>query len=160
MIYLYVILAGLWMALNDQYTLGGFIFGLGLAILVMSLLRSINVATPPLSLTRIGKGVQLVGYFLWELVLANIRVVPEVFRPTSELRPAIVAIPLSLTEESQIALLANLVSLTPGTLSLHVSEDRSQLYVHVLRLPEEGPAAVVREIKQGFERRIMEVFAA
>jgi multicomponent Na+:H+ antiporter subunit E len=160
MIYIYVLLAGLWMALNDQYTLGGFIFGLGLAILVMSLLRSINVATPPLSLARIGKGVQLAGYFLWELVLANLRVVPELFRPTSELRPGIVGVPLSLTEESQIALLANLVTLTPGTMSLHVSKDRSTLYVHVLRLPEGGPAAVVQDIKQGFERRIQEVFAA
>lgn len=160
MIYLYVLLAALWMALNEQYTLGGFIFGLGLAILVMSLLRSINVATPPISLVRVGKGVQLVGYFLWELVLANVRMVPEVFRPTKELRPGIVAIPLSLTEESHIALLANLVSLTPGTLSLYVSDDHSTLYVHVLRLPSGGPEVVVKEIKQGFERRIREVFAA
>lgn len=160
MIYIYVLLAVLWMALNEQFTLGGLIFGLGLSILVMSLLKSINVATPPISLVRVSKGAQLVAYFLWELVLANVRMVPEVFRPTSELRPGIVAIPLSLTEESHIALLANLVSLTPGTLSLYVSDDYSTLYVHVLRLPEEGPAALVRDIKQGFERRIQEVFAA
>ena len=66
------------------------------------------------------------------------------------------AVPLALDRDAEIALLANLITLTPGTLSLDVSPDRRTLYVHAMATT--SPDDLRREIQQGFERRILEVF--
>jgi multicomponent Na+:H+ antiporter subunit E len=79
-----------------------------------------------------------------------------VVAPAGRLRPAIVAVPLTLDRDAEIALLANLITLTPGTLSLDVSPDRRTLYVHAMATA--GPDELRREIRDGFERRILEVF--
>ena len=69
-------------------------------------------------------------------------------------RPGIVAVPLDARTDFEIMTLANLISLTPGTLSLDVSEDRRTLYVHAMFIDD--PDALRREIKQGMERRVLE----
>lgn len=101
--------------------------------------------------------VGLLGYFLWELVLSNLRIARDVVRPQRELAPAVVAIPLDLTSGAQITMLANLITLTPGTLSLDVSSDRKTLYIHAMS--GRDPEAVRQGIKRGFERRIQELFS-
>ena len=80
------------------------------------------------------------------------RVTLLVLRPRIELRPGIVAVPVDLAHDWQVALLANLITLTPGSLTVEVSSDRKTLFVHDLVVGD--PEAVRREIKQGFERRI------
>jgi multisubunit Na+/H+ antiporter MnhE subunit len=65
-------------------------------------------------------------------------------------------VPLELERDSEIALLANLITLTPGTLSLDVSADRRTLYVHAMAVT--SPDDLRREIQGGFERRILEAF--
>ncbi len=91
-----------------------------------------------------------------ELLLANLHVARAILAPNARLKPLIVAVPLSLTRDLDITFLANLITLTPGTLSLDVSEDRKVLWVHALHAEE--PDALRREIKDGFERRIQEMF--
>ena len=76
--------------------------------------------------------------------------------PGGRLRPAIVAVPLAVDRDAEIALLANLITLTPGTLSLDVSPDRRTLYVHAMAT--NALTYLRREIQEGFERRILEVF--
>ncbi|MBL0225710.1 MAG: Na+/H+ antiporter subunit E [Geobacteraceae bacterium] len=61
-----------------------------------------------------------------------------------------------LESDLQITLLATLITLTPGTLSLHVAEDRRTLYVHAMYIDDSN--MLVERIKQGFERRVREVF--
>jgi len=95
-------------------------------------------------------------YFLKELLVANLKVAAAVVAPAGRLRPAIVAVPLTLDRDAEIALLANLITLTPGTLSLDVSPDRRTLYVHAMAVS--SPDDLRREIRDGFERRILEVF--
>lgn len=94
----------------------------------------------------------VLAYFVWELVLANLKVARDVLLPVKRLRPAIVAVPLDLKTEWQITLLSILITLTPGTLSLDVSTDRKILFIHAMHVPD--PEALRREIKSGFERRI------
>ncbi len=97
-----------------------------------------------------------IGFFLWELLWANLRVAYNVLAPLDKIRPGIIAIPLDIETDAEITLLANLITLTPGTLSLDVSDDRKFLYIHNIYVssPEESR----REIKEGFERRVKEVF--
>jgi multicomponent Na+:H+ antiporter subunit E len=95
-------------------------------------------------------------FFLRELLVATFRVARVVIDPNLNIRPAIVAVPLDLTNEFQITLLANLVTLTPGSLTLDVSDDRQVMYVHAMHA--EDLEQYRQEIKQGFERRIGELF--
>lgn len=97
--------------------------------------------------------VALGGLFIRELILSVVDVGMTVLFPARLRESAILAIPLDVKSDAGITLLANLVTLTPGTTSLHVSEDRSTLYVHVLSVSPD----TVQQIKDGFERRVMEV---
>ncbi len=93
--------------------------------------------------------------FLVELVKASVDVAVAVLSDKQKLRPAIVAVPLDLRTDMGIATLANLVSLTPGTTSMHVSDDRKILYVHVL--DRESDQAIIDDIKNTFETRVRAV---
>ncbi|MEN8150722.1 MAG: Na+/H+ antiporter subunit E [Planctomycetota bacterium] len=107
-----------------------------------------------MNLSRIPRGLGLLFFFLWELVLSSIRVARDVLSPRPRFKPGIVGVPLDAETDAEITLLACLITLTPGTLSLDVSEDRKTLYVHAMRV--EDPEAFRREIKAGFERRVLE----
>ena len=97
--------------------------------------------------------VRLGGLFFRELVLSVKDVLIAVLDPRRPLCSAIVAVPLDVKSDAGITLLANMITLTPGTTSLHVSEDKRTLYVHVLDVSEH----TVRDIKSGFEARVREV---
>lgn len=104
---------------------------------------------------RIGQSAVLGAVFLRELVVSSFTVARQVLGSRSALQPAILAIPVNLRSRAGVTTLANCVSLTPGTTSLHVSEDLSTLYVHVLNAPD--PEAVKDSIKETFEKRIKEI---
>ncbi len=97
----------------------------------------------------------IVLLFLWELLSANFRVAYTVIFPNT-MNPAIVAIPLDIESDLEITLLANMITLTPGTLSLDISEDENTLYVHGMHVDD--VEAFKHEIKEGFERVIEEAF--
>lgn len=94
----------------------------------------------------------LAALFVRELSFSVRDVLAAVLNPRRIGHSAIVAVPLDVRTDAGIVLLANLITLTPGTTSLHVSDDRSCLYVHVMNMNE----SVVEGIKNGFERRVME----
>lgn len=100
--------------------------------------------------------VYLTVYFLKELVVANIKVTYEVLTIKNTMSPAVVAVPLEVQRNEEIMLLANMITLTPGTLSLQVSDDRQHLYVHTLYI---GSSAEEfrQQIKTGFEKKILAV---
>jgi multicomponent Na+:H+ antiporter subunit E len=95
--------------------------------------------------------------FLKELALSAWKVAHMVLKPDMGLRPGIFAYPLQVTRDFEITLLANLITLTPGTLSVDVSADGKVLFVHGIDCADIAGAR--RDIAQGFERRIMEAFA-
>jgi multicomponent Na+:H+ antiporter subunit E len=94
-------------------------------------------------------------FFVAEVVKANLRVAYDVVTPTYYMRPGVLAVPLEAKTDEEITALANLITLTPGTLSLDVSSDRKVLYIHAMFMDD--PDEVRREIKEGFERRLLEV---
>ncbi|MFC3124158.1 Na+/H+ antiporter subunit E [Pseudoroseomonas globiformis] len=110
--------------------------------------------TPEL-LSRAGAAVALVLVFLWELAVASVTVAAAAFARNPSTASAILAVPIHLRTDLGIATLANLTSLTPGTCSLHVSEDRRTLYVHVLDASDQD--AVMSGIKSTFEARIRRI---
>jgi multicomponent Na+:H+ antiporter subunit E len=91
--------------------------------------------------------------FLWELLKSNLRVAWDVITPSRYRQPGIVAVPLDAVSDLEIAVLANLITLTPGSLCVDVSVDRRTMYVHAMFVDDVDQ--VRREIKQRFERWIL-----
>ena len=94
---------------------------------------------------------RLIGLFVRELVLSALQVAWLVIQPKLKLRPGFIAYPLTVTSDAQITLLANLITLTPGTLSVDVSDDRKTLFIHALDIPDRE--ALGGRIAAGFETR-------
>jgi multicomponent Na+:H+ antiporter subunit E len=146
-----VFLAAVWLAITGSFSPGDFALGFGLGFLVLifagPMIGSANYA-PRVLCTG-----ELIGFFLWDLFLSNLSVASDVIRPRLRLQPGVIAIPLDAKTDTEIVLLANLITLTPGSLSLDVSADRQVLYLHVMHF--EDPEAVREKVKNGFERRIL-----
>jgi multicomponent K+:H+ antiporter subunit E len=92
----------------------------------------------------------------WDIVRANVSVAALVLGPSGRLRPAFVEVPLELAQPLALSLLATIVSITPGTVSAHFSEDRRRLLVHALHADD--PAHLAADIKARYERALMEIF--
>lgn len=107
----------------------------------------------PRRIFRIGR---LFVVFLREFAFSVFRVARLVLSPHLHIRPGIFVFPLSVSRDFEITLLANLITLTPGTLSVDVTADGKALLVHAIDCPD--PDAARREIAEGFERLIREAF--
>ncbi|BEH09687.1 MULTISPECIES: Na+/H+ antiporter subunit E [Geobacter] len=149
-----ILLALAWMALTGTYTAGGFFTGVLVGFLVLWIARRGRGTTGYLTKVRAVAG--FIAFFFRELVLANLRVAHDVLTPRHYMTPGILAVPLDVESDLEITVLATVISLTPGSLSLHLADDRRILYVHAMYVDD--PEALVREIKEGFERRVREVF--
>ena len=136
-LWLTAVWVGLWGAVTPANVLGGLAVS---AVLVAALpLNEVESAgiVRPLGLLR------FVAFFAKDLVEASAQVAVLVLRPRRELRQAIVAVDVRGESDRLLTLLANAISLTPGTLTLEVDRPRSILYVHALDVPE-GPHGVER----------------
>lgn len=131
-----ILLALAWTAINGEFSgtnlFVGFVFGY---LILGVTLRD----RQPYSdyLHRIPRFLRFLAFFLRELALSNLRVAHDILTPTHHMRPAVIAYPLEAETDGEITLLANVISLTPGTLSLDVSSDRKVLYLHIMYLNDE-----------------------
>jgi multisubunit Na+/H+ antiporter MnhE subunit len=103
-------------------------------------------------MSRLRAAISLAGAFVYDLAASSLAVARIVLAPRRQYVPAIVAVPVDARTEWGVALFAYLVSLTPGSTSLYVAEDRRLLYVHFLDAPD--PAARAAEVKALYEHRI------
>ena len=150
-----ILLALAWAALQGEITLANLLAGYALGCVILALLARGGVMPSTLT-SRMGHAAGLAGFFVWELVLANVRVAADVLRPRTTIQPAVLAIPLDVTTDGEILLLSMLINITPGSVTIDLSEDRRILYVHVMHMV--SAEASRREIKEGFERRVKLLF--
>ncbi len=104
---------------------------------------------------KLPKAVNLIAFFLLELVVSNLKVLWDIVTPSHFNRPGIIGVPLSARSDLEIFIVANLISLTPGSLSIDLSKNRKILYVHIMFLDD--PEKTKHSIKIGLERRVLEV---
>lgn len=149
-----ILLSLAWGAVTGSFELVNLGFGFALGSLALYLIRE-QVGTGGY-FSRAYKVGNLALTFIYELVLSAIRVAAIVLRPKIDLEPGIIAYPLTVDRDFEITMLANLITLTPGTLSVDVSNDRKTLYVHCIDVPD--PQATIDDIRNGFERKILEAF--
>ncbi|RED17836.1 Na+/H+ antiporter subunit E [Pontivivens insulae] len=100
--------------------------------------------------------IQLVLYFLWDLFSSSVIVAWDVLTPRDRSEPQLLLMPLDAETDAEIMATANLISLTPGTLSLDVTPDRKHLLVHSM-FGAGNPDEVRKSLKGGIERRLLRV---
>jgi multicomponent Na+:H+ antiporter subunit E len=134
-------------------TIASFLFGFFLGYVALWLSKPLYHDTR--YFRKLPKAINLIGYFLVELAVSNLKVLWDIITPGHINRPGIIGVPLAARSDLEIFLVANLLSLTPGSLSVDLSRDRKTLYVHIMFLDDVEKAR--REIKEGLERRVLEV---
>lgn len=100
---------------------------------------------------------RLVLLVTWDIVVANVAVARLVLGPMGRLRPAFVQVPLDIRNPQAIALLASIITMTPGTVSADLSSDQKFLLVHALDC--ENGDSLVADIKARYEKPLQEIFA-
>ncbi|MDF2854991.1 MAG: monovalent cation/H+ antiporter subunit [Neobacillus sp.] len=148
-----VILAFAWMFLKNDYSSSAFFIGYLLGLLILLVYRPFFKER--FYLLRVWALVSLLVLFLKELILSNISVLKHILKPKLDIQPGIFALETELTRDWEITTLANLITLTPGTLVVDVSLDSKILYIHAIDVPEKHQA--IESIKNSFEKAIMEV---
>lgn len=147
------ILACIWMFLKVSYTPSTFIIGYLLGLGVLLIMR--RFFTGRLYIERVWALIVLFFIFVRELIMSNIQVLLAVIRPRMDIKPAIFALKTELKDDWEITLLSSLITLTPGTLVLNISDDQKTLYIHALHVDDVDET--IKSIKTSFEKAIIEV---
>ena len=150
-----LLMAIVWAAVTGSASLHNLIFGFVLSTLTLGLIREQINGTG--YIRRVARITSLAWLFFVELAKSAWKVAVMVVKPDLDIKPGIFAYPLTVTRDFEITLLANLITLTPGTLSVDVSDDKKVLYVHAIDCAD--PEGARRDIAEGFERKIREAFA-
>jgi multicomponent Na+:H+ antiporter subunit E len=106
---------------------------------------------------KLPKALNFIFFFLKKVFLANIKIAHDILTPGYKINPAVVAFPLTVKTDLEITWLSCIITLTPGSLSLDVSEDKKTLYIHTLYLKNNDAADFKAELRDGFEHRILEL---
>lgn len=143
-----------WLLLSDSFGPGAWLLGAALGVAL------------PLFAARLDREFARIGTLrplprlacitAWDIVRSNVRVALQVLGPEKRLHPGFIWIPLDIANIHGIAALTSMITLTPGTVSAALSDDRRYLLVHVLHLDD--PDTLVREIKTRYEAPLMEIF--
>ncbi|WP_221565726.1 Na+/H+ antiporter subunit E [Alkalihalobacillus sp. TS-13] len=143
----------IWMFLMESYDFVTFLIGFVLGIFLLFLLNRFIPDT--FYIRYIIAIVKLVFLFAKELLISNIEVLKMVYKPKMDMQPGIIALPIDLKTNWEITMLANLITLTPGTLTVDVSADNKFLYIHAMDLPDVDET--INQIKGTFEKAIKDV---
>jgi multicomponent K+:H+ antiporter subunit E len=151
-----ITLTAVWLMLNQTLAPGQLALGLALSVVLAwfgATLRPLRA-----SLGRLDTAAGLFFVVFWDIVRSNVAVARIVLGLTGgrDIRSGFVKIPMELREDHGLAVLACIITATPGTVWAGLSPDRRTLTIHVLDLVDERE--VVRMIKQRYERRLMAIF--
>lgn len=148
-----VVLAFLWASMLDEVTLTNLVIGFAVGVLLLSFVTPRTGASP--YALRLLYVLQLLAIVTWEVVVANLRIAHEILTPTMHNLPALYAYELEASTDAEVTLLALLVTFTPGTLALEISEDKRVMYVHMMfSTPREE---FVRSVRERLERPLLRV---
>lgn len=160
-----ILLSIAWGAVSGSFSVPNLFLGFVISSLVLWMIREqtsgiasglFKQTNGVSSLTIPFRVISLAGLFFYELILSAVKVAQIVIQPKIDIRPGIFAYPLKARTDFEITLLANLITLTPGTLSVDVSADKKILYIHAIDIDD--LEKMKQNIAEGFERKIMETF--
>ena len=144
-----------WLLLNQSLAAGQLLLGALLGLLLPPLALRL-APTPSRRLARPLLALLLLLLLLWDIVVANLVVARQVLLQRRRLQPAFVELPLQRDDPLVAVLLACMITLTPGTLSVRIEREQRRLLLHALHVTD--TAALVADIKQRYERNLLEIF--
>ena len=146
-------IATVWMFLSSSMTPQTFVIGYLIGIILLLMIR--RFFNERLYFEWVWAAFKLTLLFLRELTLSNISVLRLVIRPKLDIKPRFFAMPTDLEKDWEITLLSSLITLTPGTIVVHVSDDQNMLYIHAI--DEADVEDAIHSIKESFEKAVKEV---
>lgn len=148
-----LIIALVWMFLFGDWSAPRFTVGYLLGAMMLGLLS--RFWPQGFYMKRLWKVLKLLVLFGKELFISSFTVLLQIIRPRLAVQPGIIALETELKSDWEVTLLACLICLTPGTLTLDVSKDGGTLYIHAMDIGNADELS--RQIKDSFEKAIMEV---
>ena len=156
-------LTSLWVVLWADLTVGNVLGGLIVALVVVGVARPTGVTGLERTNFRLISALMYTGYFLWQLAKSNLVVAWEIVTPGLKIHRAIIAVPMHTTSAGVVTLIANSVTLTPGTVTIYAAEKPSSdggsvertLFIHVLHFKDVD--SVRRDVLQ-LERLAIKAF--
>lgn len=153
-------LALLWCFVHGDVTILNFLFGLVLGPFVIRPFKPLYKFGEEVSFkdatTRIPREIKFFVILVYEIIMASLAVGKIVIQPKIDIKPGIIAVPIDSKTNLGITAIANTITLTPGTLTLDVSDDRSVLYVHCIDASD--PEGVKESIRNDLEKYTLEAF--
>jgi multicomponent Na+:H+ antiporter subunit E len=148
-----LVLAGLWVLITGDASLGNAVVGFGISFLLLLWLWP--QAGRASYFRRGPKSLAFAAYFATQLVKSSLQVAREVVARQPRRKPAIVSVPLTATTDAEVTLLMALITLTPGTVVIDHDPSRHRMLIHAMFADQ--PDQVKQQIKDGFEKRVLEV---
>ncbi|MBD1427116.1 Na+/H+ antiporter subunit E [Sphingobacterium arenae] len=148
-----LLLAAIWVALTGSLYYTNFLFGFMLGFFVLWIMN--RNETDQRYFFRDPKIISFAFYFLYEIIKANVQVAFDVITPKYFFKPGIVKYTMAAKTDFEIQLLSTMISLTPGTLIVDISDDKKTIYIHVMYLTD--PETFVRQTQTGLERRLLAI---
>ncbi|MCQ2028656.1 Na+/H+ antiporter subunit E [Stutzerimonas zhaodongensis] len=149
-----VLLATLWMLLNNTLNLGHLVLGIFLGWVIPLLVRGFLVDIP-----RVRSPLKLCAFSLkvcYDIAVANVSVARLVLGPRDRLQPAFIEVPMAIEDPFVLTVLTTIISLTPGTVSASLRADHKVLLIHALDAPDMD--ALAAEVKSRYETPLLEIF--
>lgn len=148
-----LMLSFIWVALTGEMYYSNFLFGFIIGFFILWVMN--RNENDQRYFTRIPKAIIFILFFLYEMILANIQVAYDVITPNYFFKPGIVRYEMEAETDLEINLLSTVISLTPGTLILDISDDNKALYIHVMYLKDRDKFR--EHIRTGFEKKLLEL---
>lgn len=149
-----IILAFVWAGLMGSINMGtltaGFVLGYGVLFLIQRALQK-----PSKYFTKLPAVIRFIFFYIKEILISNFVIAYDILTPSHHMTPGVIAIPLDAKTDLEITMLANLITMTPGTFSIDVSSDHKVLYIHAMYIKD--PDALRTEIKTNLEQRVLEI---
>jgi multicomponent K+:H+ antiporter subunit E len=144
-----------WLMLSNSIEAGSVVFAALIAIIIPRMVRPFIDYTPDI---HWWPAIKLLFVVLWDIVISNIHVAKLVLGPTKNLHPKWFRVPLETKHEEVNALLAMIITTTPGTVTAGIDQERGDILVHALSTDDE--AAEIAAIKQRYEQPLIHIFSA
>lgn len=148
-----LLLSFVWVALTGHLDYTNFVFGFILGFVILWLKE--RTGNDKDYFLRVPKIISFILYFIYDMLKANLQVAFDLLTPKLFTRPGIIAYPLDAKTDFEITMLCNIIALTPGTMVIDLSDDRSTIYIHVMYLKDKEK--FIQQMKAGTEKKLLEI---
>jgi len=158
-LYLFIFLIMIWLALTSTFHWQELTAGIVISFILSVILSKIyfKIGLPPVTISRILVFLLYIIVLFKEIIRANIDVAYRVIHPKMPIKPGIVVIKTSLKQDITKMILANSITLTPGTFTLDIIDDT--LLIHWINVKTENTEQATRMIGERFEKYLRKIFA-